>query len=104
MNKIMFAVYAVFGFVAGSFIGMGNFAGLSGAILPGLIAGVVIAIPCLRNRSWRLAGLLVACSLVGSIVSTTLPDSSQIKSFCREQSNLVIKMGSFHLGTDLQSK
>jgi hypothetical protein len=104
MKKISFALYAVFGLVAGCFVGMGNFAGLSGAVLPGLIAGAVIAIPCLRSRNWSLSGLLVVCTLVGSFAATTVPDNNQVKRFCREQSNLVIKAGSFHLGTDSQSK
>jgi peptidoglycan/LPS O-acetylase OafA/YrhL len=104
MDKILFALYVLFGLVAGCFIGMGNYTGLSGAILPGLIIGALVAGPCIRNRDWRMAAVLGVCGLVGCLAATTFPDNSPVKRFCREQTNLVIHAGSYNLGTSSQTK
>jgi ABC-type uncharacterized transport system permease subunit len=104
MNKVLFAVYAVFGLATGCFIGMGNGAGIAGAVLPGLIIGALLAIPSIHERSWNLAGVLVACALVGSLAATAFPDNSPVKRFCHDQTNLVVHVGSYQLGTSSQIK
>ena len=103
MNKVSLALYAAFALFAGCFIGMGNFSGLSGALLPGIIAGALVAGPCVRNRNWRLAAAILVCTLFGCLASTAIPDNSAVKRFCNDQSNLVIHAGSYHLGKDIPS-
>lgn len=98
MHKILLVLYVLFGLVAGCFIGMGNHAGLIHAVLPGLIFGALLALPLLRDRSWRMAAVLIVCSLIGTFASTAFPEDGAVKRFCMDQTNLVIHAGSFRLG------
>lgn len=104
MNKFLSVILAVFGLIAGCFIGMGNHAGLLGAVLPGLIVGVLVAGPSIRERRWRIAGLLAVCGFVGCLSAVAFPDSNPVKRFCHEQTNLVIHVGSYQLGTESRIK
>jgi len=100
MNKILFALMALFGLGAGLFIGMGNFEGFAGAIIPGIIIGALVSIPSIRERSWPSVATLIVCGLLGSVAASALPDSNGVKQFCRQQTNLFIHVGHYQLGAD----
>lgn len=102
-NAILF-LEAPLGLLAGCFIGIGNHAGLVGAIVPGLILGAIMALFCVRKRDWTKAGALAVCALVGSVIATTLPENGSVKHFCMSQSNLYVHVGSYQLGTDPDPK
>lgn len=101
MNVILVALLAIFGIAGGLFLGTGNYQGLLGAILPGLIGGVVLSIPFLREHDWKTSAVLTACVLVGSLISAKVPDTNSLKQFCRNQTNLHIQVFSYKLGRSL---
>jgi hypothetical protein len=98
MNILLVVFLALFGIGAGLFIGCGNFAGALGAIAPGVIAGLLLAIPMLRERQWAGAAVIVVCTLIGSIISSQVSDTNATKRWARSQTNLHIKVGSYELG------
>jgi hypothetical protein len=99
MDIVLIIVLALFGIGAGFFIGCGNYGGALGAILPGVIAGALLAIPMLRDRQFAAAAVIVACSLVGSLIASQVGDSNGVKTYLRNQKNLTIRAGSYRLGT-----
>lgn len=99
MTWILRALLAVLGLGGGFFIGCGNRGGWLGAILTGLIAGLLFSIPMLRDRQFAAAAVIVVCSLLGSIVSSQVSDGNSIKMYLRNQTALTIRVGSYHLGT-----
>jgi len=100
MHILLIIGLALFGVIAGLFLGAGNYSGLKGSLLPGLMAGLLIAIPCIRESNWLTAALLAGFALVGSVIATLVSDRNRLKRFCREQRNLVIHCGSYRLGRD----
>jgi hypothetical protein len=98
MTIVLAVLLALFGIGAGFFIGCGNFRGFLGAITPGLIAGIVLAGPMIRERQWTAAAVIACCTLVGSIISSQVSDTNALKRYARTQSGLHIKAGSFELG------
>lgn len=100
MNVLLTIVLALFSLGAGLFIGTGSYHGVKGVLIPALILSAILAIPFLREQQWLAAGFMIVCCLVGSIVATQVPDSNRLKQFCRNQSNLHIKIFSYELGRD----
>jgi hypothetical protein len=95
---IYLLILMAFAFTGGLLLGCGNYARLGGAIIPGLVAGLLISGQLLSEHEWLASALLVASALVGSIASVYLPAENRVKRFCREQSSLVIEAGSYKLG------
>jgi hypothetical protein len=98
MNVILVPLLAVFGIAGGLFLGTGNYQGFLGAILPGLIGGAVLSIPFLRAHDWTSSGVLIACVLLGSLISARVPDTNSLKQYCRNQTSLHIQVFSYKLG------
>ena len=98
MTIVLLAFLAVFGAAVGVFIGAGNHAGVAGAILPGLIVGLLLSTPFMRGGDWSSTALLVVCALAGSVAINYVSDNNGLKHFCREQTKLVIRLGSYKLG------
>lgn len=89
---------SLFGLAVGIFIGAGNYSGFKGAIIPGIIAGVVASIPAIREQQWDFVWLTSVCALVGSIICVYIPDTNATKQFFREQESLCLHFGSYKLG------
>ncbi|HEY9776401.1 MAG TPA: hypothetical protein V6C81_21750 [Planktothrix sp.] len=102
MKIFSVVLYAVFAIAAGLFLGVGNYHGLTGAILPGLIGGLLLSLPSFRDRSHKMAAVIVVGALVGSLAATFVPDGNNIKQLLRTQSNLHIKVGSYELGRGVE--
>lgn len=103
MHIVLIVLMTVFGATAGFFLGAGNYGGFRGAIIPGIVAGLLVSVPMLREGNWRFAAGIVGCALVGSIVCTYVPGGNSLKRLCREQTGLVFHLGSYKLGrTDSQ--
>jgi hypothetical protein len=102
MKTIYVVLLALFGVAAGLFLGMGNHHGLLGAILPGLLGGLLLSIPLVRERDRKSTGVLIACVLVGSFVAALVPDSNNVKQYCRNQTGLHIRVGGYELGRGLE--
>lgn len=100
MNSLLTIVLAVFSIGAGLFIGTGSYHGVKGVVIPALILAAILAIPFLRERAWFGAGVMIVCCMIGAIISTQVPDTNSLKQFCRNQSNLHIKIFSYELGRD----
>jgi hypothetical protein len=100
MTIVLVILLALFGLGAGFFIGCGNTAGALGAIAPGVIAGLLLAIPMLRDRQWAGAAVIVVCSLIGSLACSQVSESNGLKRWAHTQKNLVIRCGSYKLGAD----
>lgn len=100
MNTILLIFMGLFALAAGFGLGSGNYHGFLGAIIPGICAGILAAIPAIRERQWTVAGIMVGCAVVGSIFCAFTSDDNGIKKFCRNQSNLVIRCGSYKLGVN----
>ena len=98
MKTIYVVLLALFGVAGGLFLGMGNHHGLLGAILPGLLGGLVLSIPLVRDRDRKSTGVLIACFLVGSFAAALVPDNNSVKQYCRNQSGLHIRVGSYSSG------
>ena len=98
MTVILIAFIAMFGAAVGLGLGFGNYSGLKGALIPGLVAGLLISIPALRLHDYSTAVVLVACALFGSIAAVFIPAQNRLKRYCREQKNLFIRCGSYRLG------
>ena len=99
MENILYAAFfAVFAAAAGFGLGAGNYKGILGAIIPGAIAGLLAAIPLLREQEYGMSALMVAAGIVGAIVCSLVADTNRLKRFLRNQSNLVISAGSYKLG------
>jgi len=96
---LLSAVLALFGVAAGFGIGAGNHKGLTGAIIPGVITGLVFSIPAFRDQQYLIAAITTIGAIAGSIACAFVPDTNGLKRFLRKQSNLVITCGSFKLGT-----
>ena len=104
-KKLLFAapllvLLAAFGFSSGFFLGSGNYHGLVGAILPGIVAGLIVSVPSLKESDWVSAALLVGCALIGAIVASQLSDHNRLTRLCREQKLLVVHIGDYKLGTN----
>lgn len=98
MDIILMVFLVVFGVGVGLFLGAGNFGGMVGALIPGAVAGLLVAIPFLRDRNWVMASVIVVSAVVGSVAMSQLSDSNSLKRFFREQKSLVIRAGSYKLG------
>lgn len=98
MEIIYAIIYAVLIAGAGVFIGCGNHHGLSGAILPGIILGLLAAIHNIREQPWSITALIIVAAIIGTSIAAMLPDNNAFKRFSREQKNLHIKVGKFELG------
>lgn len=100
-GDIIFAgLYGLLIAVAGIFIGCGNHSGLPGAIITGLIFGLIAAIPCFRDHFMPGVAITLAGALVGCIIANYLPDSGAVKRLANEQSSLHIKVFSYELGRE----
>jgi hypothetical protein len=88
-----------FGLGVGFSLGMGNYNGLLGSILPGIIFGVIISIPFLKQHLYLAVAVLIACSLVGSMLASLTSDDFRFKKICREQHLLQLSIFSYQLGT-----
>ncbi len=104
MNIVYVIFFAAFGLACGMFAGAGNYKGYLGALLPGIIVGLLVSIPMIRQHLWPQAGAIVVCALLGSLVTAALPDSNGFKRFSREQSNLHVRVGSYQLGRSNDDK
>ena len=102
MNTILIILMGLFALAAGFGLGAGNYQGFLGAIIPGICAGVLAAIPAIRERQWTVAGIMVGAAVVVSIICAFTSDSNGLKKFCRNQSNLVIRVGSYKLGVNAE--
>lgn len=99
MTDIPFIILtAVFGFAAGLALGAGNYRGLKGAIIPGIITGLVFAIPSLREHHWLASAIITGGALAGSIACVFVGAENRFKRLVREQKMLVIRAGSYKLG------
>lgn len=99
--EILFAlIMAIIMLGFGLAVGMGNHGGFKGAFLPGLIGGLVLSIPSLKTGDWIVTAVSIAACLAGSLLAVLVPQTSTFKQFAREQTGLVIRMGSYRLGTD----
>jgi len=98
MNFLLLTVLAAFGFTAGTFLGSGNYQGLIGALIPGIVAGLFVSVPSLREQDWSSVGLLVSFAILGSAICAQLSDQNALKRVCREQTFLVVHLGSYKLG------
>lgn len=99
MTYALYVVLVLFGLGAGFFLGCGNYGGVLRAIIPGLVTGLLIAIPSL-HYDWTSAGVVILCALVGSIIASQVSDSNPVKIRLREQKNLKIRCGRYRLGSD----
>jgi hypothetical protein len=100
MNTLLVIILALFSLGAGLFIGTGSYHGVKGVLIPALILSAILAIPFLREQQWLGAGFMIVCCMIGAIISTQVPDTNSLKQFCRNQSNLHIKIFSYELGRD----
>lgn len=98
MDILLYIFLIAFSAGAGAFIGCGNRQGMRGSLIPGLVIGLIISIPMLRDAAYFDAALMTGCALVGSIIASLLPDANRFKRFSREQSGLKLRVGSFKLG------
>lgn len=94
----------VVGLPAGFIVGTGNYGSILGAIAPGIIGGLLVAIPAIRERQYALACGIAAVALIGSIIAHYTPDKNGVKRFFREQRNLHVRVGSYQLGSDPGSR
>ncbi len=104
MTILYVAFFIALGWAAGMFVGTGNFQGYFGALLPGIIVGLFVSIPMIRAHMWPQVGIVVACALIGALVTAALPDTSGFKRFCREQSNLHVQVGPYQFGRSPSDK
>lgn len=104
MDFLFMALIALFGIGAGILIGAGNPKGLIGAILPGIIGGLVLSIPSMRDGDWTSTGIMIGAVLVGTIIAVLIPEKGRLKTFCREQSSLRISVGYYKLGKQPKDK
>ncbi len=103
MTIILLIFHAAFAASVGTFLGAGNYSGLAGAILPGIIAGLLISVPFLKSQLWSASALFVVSAIIGSIVINYVSDSNNLKRFYREQGSLVISIGSYKLGKSIDN-
>lgn len=96
MNTILLIFIGLFALAAGFGLGAGNYHGILGAIIPGLLAGVLAAIPAIRERQWTIAAIMIGAAFVGAILCAFTSDNNRVKKFCRNQSNLVIRIGPYY--------
>lgn len=104
LDALLYLFLAAFGLVAGFFIGTGNRNGLLGSLIPGVAAGLLVSIPFLRESDWTSTGLLVIVAVIGSVIASLTADENRVKRFCREQTNLRIRCGSYRIGSDARRK
>ncbi len=104
MNTLLVVFIALFALSAGFGLGAGNYKGLIGAIIPGIAAGLLAAIPAIHESEWTIALVMVGAAIVGSLICSLTSDQNRIKRFCRNQSNLVIRAGSYKLGINADEK
>jgi|AGTN01.3.fsa_nt_gi hypothetical protein len=100
MNTLLTIVLGAFAIGAGLFIGTGSYHGVKGVLIPAFILACILAIPFLRDQAWFGAGVMIVCCLIGAVIATQVPDANSLKQFCRNQSNLHIKIFSYELGRD----
>lgn len=98
MDFILYAFMAAFAVGAGFFLGCGSYSGWRGALIPGLVTGLLISIPALRDSLYIESAIMVLFALVGSIVAGVVPDTNRLKRLCRSQSMLNLRAGSYRLG------
>lgn len=98
MDIVLMIFLVLFGIGVGLFLGAGNFGGFAGALIPGVVAGLLVSIPFLRERNWAMAAVIVISAVVGSAAMSQLSDGNALKRFFREQRSLVIRAGSYKLG------
>lgn len=97
-NIILGAFIALFAAAAGFGLGAGNYKGVLGAIIPGAVAGLLAAIPVLREQEYLLSAVMVLAGIAGSVACSFVSDTNRLKVFLRTQSNLRISCGSYKLG------
>lgn len=100
MNILLTVFLIIFSVAAGLFLGAGNFKGFAGALIPGVVAGLLVGIPFLREQNWTMSAVVVVFAIVGSIAMSQIADANSLKRFFREQSSLVIRVGDYKLGHD----
>jgi hypothetical protein len=98
VNALLIVFLLSFGWAAGFLVGSSNYRGVGSAIAPGIVAGLLVSIPTLSDQLWLASLALTAASVVGSIIVTLLPHTNRLKRFCREQDNLVFRIGPYKLG------
>jgi hypothetical protein len=103
MDTILLNFLACFGLAAGFFIGSGNRAGIVGAIVSGLLLGLLLDVPFLRDGSGTTAStlLLFASTTLGAFIVNFISDDNVLKRRCRDQKSLKIRIGAYYrLGRD----
>lgn len=98
MDFFLYIFLTAFALGAGFFLGCGNRRGIEGAILPGLIPGIILSFHFWSDHLFVPAALMVAFAVVGSVVACLTPDSNRFKRMSREQSSLNVKLGSYRIG------
>jgi uncharacterized membrane protein YeaQ/YmgE (transglycosylase-associated protein family) len=104
MEILYAAFYGLLILAAGIFIGCGNQGGLLGALITGVIFGLIAAIPCFRENYTTGVAVTVVAAIVGCTIATLLPADSGIRRMSQNQSMLHIKVFSYELGHDSDSE
>ncbi|MDZ4834055.1 MAG: hypothetical protein SGJ27_09790 [Candidatus Melainabacteria bacterium] len=98
MDTFFLVLMGLFALAAGFGLGAGNYHGIVGAIIPGIFAGLLAAIPVIRERQWTLAAIMIGAAVIGSVACALSSNNNGVKKFCRTQSNLYIRVGPYQLG------
>ncbi len=100
LDVVLFGFLAVFSTGALLLLGCGNKAGIAGALITGLVGGLLIAVPMLREQDWFASAFMVGFGLVGALIGTRLPQTNRVKRFMLNQTNLRVSCKYFRLGKE----
>jgi hypothetical protein len=101
MQELFLSTFLLlFGIACGFFIGAGNRKGIAGAIIPGIITGLLISGRSLHSHEWVIAVLMFGGAMFGSFLCAMVSDRNRLKDWLRNQSSLHIKFRSYELGRE----